>query len=270
MQICATCAVEFDEPVPAVCPICADERQWVPEDGQAWTTLAALASAGQRLEVAPLEPDAWSVVTRPVVGIGQHAVLVRTPHGSVLWDPPGYVDDEAVAEVLARGPVVAVAASHPHMFGVQVEWAERLGRVPVLVAEADASWLGRRSELVVPWATTHPVVPGFTLHQVGGHFAGSAVAHWPAGAGGRGVLLTGDTVFPNPDRRSIGFMRSYPNKIPLSAAVALRIADRLEQLEFDRIYGNFGNVTPRDARAVLRVSAERHAAWARGDHDHLT
>lgn len=56
---------------------------------------------------------------------------------------------------------------------------------------------------------------GLTLHQVGGHFAGSAVAHWSADADGRGGLLTGDSASPNPDQRSIGFMRNYPNKIPL-------------------------------------------------------
>jgi len=36
--ICATCAVEHAERV-EVCAICADERQWVPAEGQRWTTL---------------------------------------------------------------------------------------------------------------------------------------------------------------------------------------------------------------------------------------
>lgn len=269
--ICETCAVEFDEPAPEVCPICVDERQWVPEHGQVWTSLDELAAAGQAVQIDPLERDAWSIVTHPHVGIGQHSVLVRTPHGALLWDPVGYVDQATVEAVLALvGPVVAVAASHPHMFGVQVEWAHRLGDVPVLVCEADAQWIGRRSDLVELWAGSHEIVDGLTLHQVGGHFAGSAVAHWPAGADGRGVLLTGDTVFPNPDQRSVGFMRSYPNKIPLSGAVAQRVTAQLETLEFDRIYGNFGNVTRTDARRILRFSADRHAAWARGDHDDLT
>ena len=35
--ICATCAVEHAERMD-VCAICADERQWVPADGQHWTT----------------------------------------------------------------------------------------------------------------------------------------------------------------------------------------------------------------------------------------
>jgi hypothetical protein len=270
MLICATCAVEYSEPTPEVCPICADERQWVPSDGQHWTTFDELAAAGQALTFTDNEPGLTGIATDPTVGIGQTAQLISTPAGTLLWDPTGYVDDAAVARVLEQGPVLAIAASHPHMFGVQVEWSHRLGKVPVLVAEADREWLGRTDSVVEFWSGSRQITDGLTLYQVGGHFVGSGVAHWAAGAGGGGVLLTGDSVFPNPDRRSVGFLRSYPNKIPLSGAVALRIVDQLEALAYDRIYGNFNNTIDADAKAVMRMSAERHAAWARGDFDHLT
>ena len=139
--------------------------------------------------------------------------LWSTDEGSLLWDPVGYVDDRAVKAALERGPVLAIAASHPHMFGVQVEWSHRLGGVPVLVADADRRWLGRKDPVIEYWSGSQTIAEGLTLHQTGGHFPGSAVVHWAAGAGGRGVLLTGDSVYPNPDRRSIAFMRSYPNHL---------------------------------------------------------
>jgi hypothetical protein len=270
MLICATCAVERDEPTPAVCPICADERQYVPEDGQKWLTLDGLAQEGQQTVLKENEQGLIGITTEPKVGIGQTAQLVVTPEGSLLWDPVGYVDDSAVKAVLERGPVLAVAASHPHMFGVQVEWSHRLDGVPVLVADADRRWLGRNDPIIEYWSGSQAIAEGLTLHQTGGHFPGSAVVHWAAGAGGRGVLLTGDSVFPNPDRRSIAFMRSYPNRLPLSGAVAVRIAGQLGELKFDRIYGNFNNVIASGAQAILHDSAQRHAAWARGDFDHLT
>ena len=84
------------------------------------------------------------------------------------------------------------------------------------------------------------------------------------------MLLSGDTVFANPDRRSVAFMRSYPNHLPLSAAVVERVARALEEFEFDRLYGNFAIRIDADARAVVRRSADRHIAWVRGDFDHLT
>lgn len=270
MLICATCAVEYDEPTPEVCAICADDRQWVPADGQHWTTLDELAAAGQHLVWTDNEPGLAGISTDPGVGIGQTTQLVSTPAGSLLWDPVGYLDDDIVAAVLRRGPVLAIASSHPHMFGVQLEWSQRLGGAPVLVADADREWLGRKDSRIEFWSGERQITDGLTLLQVGGHFVGSAVVLWAAGADGKGVLLSGDSVFPNPDHRTIGFMRSYPNKLPLSGAVVQRITAQLERLEFDRIYGNFNNVLAADAKALLRASADRHIGWVRGDFDHLT
>src|SRR5207342_3066526 len=114
-----------------------------------------------------------------------------------LWDPVGYLDEEAVGRVRELGEVTAIAASHPHMFGVQVEWSRALGGPPVLVAEADLAWVARPDPAVRAWSGTMEVLPGVTLSQPGGHFPGSAIVHWAAGAGGRGVLLSSDTVFAN-------------------------------------------------------------------------
>ncbi len=267
--ICATCAVEHAERV-EVCRICADERQWVPADGQRWTTLEELAATGRKVEIDELEPDLFGIRSVPDTGIGQHTKLIRTPAGNLLWDPIGYLDEDAVQAVAALGEVVAVAASHPHMFGVQVQWSRGLGDPPVLVAEADLEWLARPDRVIRPWAGRIDVVPGVTLSQAGGHFPGSAVVHWAGGAGGRGVLLSSDTIMANPDRSSVSFQRSYPNRIPLSAAVVERVTAHVEQFDFDRLYSNFGNVIDADARAIVRRSAERHQGWVRGDFDHLT
>ncbi|MEV7605662.1 MBL fold metallo-hydrolase [Paenarthrobacter sp. NPDC089322] len=270
MLICGTCAVERDEPTPELCPICTDERQYVPESGQEWLTLKDLERSGHQVMMTENEPGLFAIRVEPKVGIGQTSQLLVTPAGSLLWDPVGFVDDSAVQRVLEHGPVLAIAASHPHMYGVQVEWSRRLGDVPVLVSEADRQWLGRDDANVTLWSGSTTIAEGLTLHQTGGHFPGSSVALWTAGAEGKGVLLTGDSVFSNPDRRSVSFMRSYPNHLPLSGAVALRIAAQLGELAFDRIYGNFNNIIASGAKQVLKDSAQRHAAWARGDFDHLT
>jgi hypothetical protein len=269
MWICRTCAVEHAER-PDVCAICADERQWVPADGQQWTTLEELEASGCRTRLRELEPGLFGLNVEPGVGIGQQAHLVVTPQGNLLWDPPGYVDDEGVARVRGLGQVAAIASSHPHMFGVQVEWSRKLGDVPVLVSEPDAGWVARPDAAIRTWTGPFEVVPGLTLHQTGGHFPGSAVAHWTAGAGGGGVLLSGDTVQANPDRTSTTLMRSYPNRIPLSAAVAERVTRAVESLTFDRLYDNFGHTIDSGARAVVRRSTDRYIGWVRGDFDHLT
>ena len=160
MLICATCAVERDEPTPELCPICTDERQYVPDDGQKCISLEELAQAGQQLLLEENEPGLIGIRTAPKVGIGQTTQLVVTPQGSLLWDPVGFVDDISVKGILERGPVVAIAASHPHMFGVQVEWSRRLGGVPVLVADADPTpSRSRRPKAASPTSSAAPGSP---------------------------------------------------------------------------------------------------------------
>jgi len=267
--ICATCGVEHVDGQ-GVCPICADERQYVPASGQRWATLAQLAADGHRTRLRESEPGLQQLTVEPAVGIGQTAFLVTSDAGSVLWDPPGFLDDAAVERVRSGGKVLAITASHPHMFGAQLEWSRRLDDAPVLVCEPNLQWLSRTGAAVATWSGRHEIVSGLTLHQLGGHFRGSAVLHWPAGAEGRGVLLTSDTIHGNPDRATVTFLRSYPNRIPLSPEVVQRIATAAEQLSFDRLYDNFGRGVDPDARAAVRRSAERYIAWVRGDHDDLT
>ena len=62
--ICVTCGTQFaaaDSP-PERCPICEDERQYVPPGGQEWTTLDALRE------------DADAIVR------------IRPPAAAVAWD----------------------------------------------------------------------------------------------------------------------------------------------------------------------------------------
>jgi len=237
--------------------------------GQRWVTLQELVAAGHKGTVAEVEPGLYGITVEPSVGIGQRALLVQTASGNLLWDPTGYVDDDLVATIDEMGGVAAVAASHPHMFGVQVEWSHRFGGVPVYVQAADRDWLQRDDPVVAIWEEKTEVLPGVVLHRIGGHFPGSAVAQFP-GADGRGVLLSGDTVAGTPDEHWVSFMRSFPNKVPLSAAVVAKVADRVLALDFDRLYDNFGGQVLSDAAAWLRRSADRYMAWVRGDFDHLT
>jgi glyoxylase-like metal-dependent hydrolase (beta-lactamase superfamily II) len=267
--VCRTCGVE-NESKPDVCPICADERQWVPRSGQLWATLDELSAEGMHVELGVLEDGLVGVHAVPQLGIGQYAKLVCTPQGNVLWDPTGFVDADAAAAVAAHGRVVGIVASHPHMFGAQVQWSHLLGGVPVYVNGADANWVMRPDPVISWWSGKLELLPSVTVLQVGGHFPGSAVACWRDGARGRGVLLAGDTIFPNADGKTVGFLRSYPNRIPLSAAVVQRMATTLAELEFDRIYGLLVNVIDSGGKESVRLSADRHAAWVRGDHDDLT
>lgn len=270
LTICATCAVETTDPAPEVCPICADERQYFPADGiQRWTTLGEVSGHGAHVEAVEREPGLVGLVLHGGVGIGQQGKIVLTEAGNVMVDVPGHVDDAILNLVAGLGGLAAIVPSHPHMYGSQSVWSDAFG-APVHIAAADSGWVQRVPALLNLWEGELEIVPGVRASQPGGHFPGSVVVHWE-GRDGRGVLLTGDTIAPVPAAGWVSFMRSYPNRIPLSAAVVRRIADHVtSKYSFERLYGNFEGAVDRDARAAVLRSADRHARWVSGDYDDLT
>ncbi len=269
VTICGTCGVEFAQPTPPVCPICADERQFVPGDGQIWTSRERLESEGHRLVVKEREPGLFALHVEPRFGIGQTCYLAQTEHGNLLFDVPACIDAEAVAALDELGGVAAIAPSHPHMFGVQLEWSVAFDGAPIHICSADSEWLQRRGEAIVFYDDAVDVLPGVRLQKVGGHFAGSAIALW-AGADDRGVMLSGDSIGPVARTGWVTFMRSFPNYLPLSAAVVRRIAASVAALDFDRMYGNFGQQISEGAHRAVQESAQRYAEWVSGEHDDLT
>src|ERR1700744_11987 len=92
--LCRTCGVEHSV-ASGVCAICADERQWVPSDGQLWATLDQLVGEGMRSVLCDIEEGLVALGSAPALGIGQLGKLVCSDAGNVLWDPSGFVDDAA-------------------------------------------------------------------------------------------------------------------------------------------------------------------------------
>lgn len=264
--ICPTCGANHppaDTP-PAACPVCEDERQWVPPGGQRWATMESLAAEGHHTVLETVEPDLIGIGVEPGLGVGQRGLLVCTPHGNLLWDPPGFIDAAAVRAVTDAGDLCAVTASHPHMYGAIVEWSHACD-AEILVPEIDRPWLMRPDPAVRTWSGTMEVLPGVTLVQCGGHFAGSAVVHWAAGAGGAGALLTGDTVFVTPGEDRVSFAYSAPNRLPLGEAAVRAIVAAVAPYPFQRIYGGWWTpVLRHDAKPILERSARRYIELLRG------
>ena len=212
-----------------------------------------------------LEPGLTGIGADPTVGIGQRALLVQTPAGNFLWDCFGFIDDDGIAAVRARGGLHGIAMSHPHFYGVNVEWSRAFGNAPIYIPKADREWVMRPDPAVKHWEGTVELAPGVTLIQCGGHFEGSAVLHWAHGASGRGALLVGDTMTVVQDRRFVSFMRSYPNLIPLPASEVQRIVSTVEPYKFDRIYGGWWDrIVSRNAKAAIQKSADRYIHWIEG------
>lgn len=266
--ICVTCGTQFadaGEKPPQRCPICEDERQFVPPGGQAWTTLDQVRR-GHRNSFGRYEPGLLGIETVPQFGIGQRALLVRTPNGNVLWDCITVVDDATIDIIAALGGLSAIAISHPHFYTTMVEWSRAFGNVPIYLHESNRDWVMRPDPAVRLWGGERKELDaGLTLVRCGGHFEGSTVLHWADGAAGGGALLTGDTVSVAEDSRWVSFMYSYPNRVPLPARTVRRIGETLEPFGFERIYGGFWSwFVERDAKAALRRSIDRYISAIEG------
>lgn len=259
--ICTTCGTQYPESVrpPDQCLICAEERQYVGWKGQLWTTLEELRRDHHN-RLAPEGPGLVGIGTEPKFAIGQRALHIRTAEGGFLWDCISLVDEATIAAIQALGGVDGMAISHPHYYSSMVEWSRSLGGVPIFLHAADSPWVVRPDPAILFWdSPTREVAPGITLIHCGGHFAGGTVLHWQAGADGQGALLSGDVIMVGQDRRTVSFMYSYPNYIPLNPAAVQRIAAALEPFEFEQVYGAwFGQNVLSAGKQAVRYSVRRY------------
>jgi hypothetical protein len=258
--LCTTCGTQYaamNEP-PARCAICEDERQYIGWGGQQWTTLEEVWADHQN-RVRDEEPNLTGIGTTPKFGISQRALLIQSPGGNVLWDCISLIDEPTVEAVRQRGGLAAIAISHPHYYAAMVEWS-RAFDAPIYLHGADRRWVMRPDSAITFWdGETKPLHDGLTLIRCGGHFEGGTVLHWPAGADGKGALLTGDILQVCMDRRNVSFMYSYPNYIPLPARAVRRAVAAIEPFGFDRIYGFLFDLVIREhAKAAVARSAERY------------
>ena len=259
--VCATCGTQYApsaEPPPA-CAICTDPRQFVAPSGQRWTTLELVRENLANVFV-PEEPGVHSIHTNPTFAIGERALLIQSKSGNVLWDCVSLIDQVTIATIERLGGVHAIAISHPHYYTTMVEWSLAFKNAPIYAHEADMSWVQRPHANIKFWsgANLH-LHDGLTLIHTPGHFDGFQVLHWPAGAGGRGVLFAGDQPQVCMDSNWLSFMYSYPNFVPLGARAVQDICRNLEIFQFDRIYGAFpGRTVWSGAKQKLAASAARY------------
>jgi hypothetical protein len=264
--ICVTCGTQFppSESAPANCPICDDDRQYVGQNGQQWTTLTELRATHINSFTA-IDPGITAIRTGPLFAIAPHAQLVQTAQGNVLWDCISLVDDATVAEVQRLGGVTAIAISHPHFYTSMIEWSRALGDVPIVLHEDNRPFVMRPDPAIEFFSgETTELLPGLTVIRCGGHFPGSSVLHWRDALDGKGAIFTADTINVVADRKWVSFLYSYPNQIPLNEAAIRGIVAAIQPFEFERIYGSWpGSIVQSDGKGAVKRSAERYIAHLR-------
>ena len=271
LLICSTCGTQFpssDRSQIKTCYICDDPRQYVPATGQKFTTLREAQAQSKNEFVAYAHDENITFIrTSPQVGIGERAILIKTPKGNVLWDCIAFIDDDTIKTVKAMGGLHAIVISHPHFYTTHIQWA-RAFECPVYIAEEDRKWTTMTSSHQVPLTepSTTLLDGSVNIIKVGGHFPGSLVLlhnkrlfvadtimTTPAGVGEWHVDGVGNTRSKPPGLNSFSFMWSIPNMIPLSADEMKRMWDVIKKYEFTSTLGGFMGMDIEDAGVKGRV-----------------
>lgn len=256
--ICATCGTHYAPPAAYdLCPICNDDRQYIPEGGQRWTTPADLASR-HSVRTNKLQEDVYELEIAPSFAIAQRAFLIRTPQGNILWDCIPLLNEPIIEFIRAQGGLRAIAFSHPHYYSNMNDWAAAFD-CPIYIHRSDEPWIFNPGPHVTLWEGEEKILwDGMRLIHVGGHFPGSSILHVPS-LSQEGTVFCGDTMVISPSKQHIAVMYSYPNRMPLPRTEVQRVSQLLTALPFDTLYSFMRDLNlTKHVKEILGRSMERY------------
>lgn len=234
--ICHTCGTWYPmNNHPDTCVICSDERQYVPEEGQIWTTPGHLHRK-HSLKLHKIKDHLYEFEINPMFAIGQRAVLVMSPQGNILWDCIPMLDEMAIEFINSKGGLKAIAFSHPHFYSNMNEWAGTFN-CPIYIHKNDEEHIVMKGPHLKLWEGDEMELwDGMRLLLIGGHFAGSSILHVPF-LSEKGSIICGDTLFLSPSKKHFSMHWSSPNRIPLPLSEMKRLRSRFNDIPFDAFYG---------------------------------
>lgn len=257
--ICTACGTQYQKPLErkAVCTICLDDRQAVPEKGQSWTNLQEL-SYDYSVIIKKLNDNLYELKMVPSFAIGQRALLVITPGGNILWDCIALINEPTIEFIKSKGGIKAIAFSHPHYYTTMNEWAE-IFNCPIYIHEKDEQWIFNKADKLSLWrGEEKELSDGMRLINIGGHFPGSSILHIPF-LSKEGTILCGDTFYISPSKKHAAVMYSYPNRIPLPIQEVQRIKKQMLNIQFDTVHGfyDYQNIYG-DAKQIIEHSLDKY------------
>src|SRR5690606_35878455 len=173
-KICFTCGTYYPQEFPdKICPICNDERQYLPDEGQIWTSYNRV-NENHTVHVREITERLFEITIVPSFAIGQRAFLIVTEHGNILWDCIPLLNDLLKSFIHSAGGLTAIAISHPHFYGNMKQWAEEFD-CPVYLHANDKEWIFDPGEHIQLWTgDKKELSKEIDIINIGGHFPGSS------------------------------------------------------------------------------------------------
>ncbi len=258
--ICTACGTQYlqESSMLKFCPICSDDRQYIPEQGQTWTNLDNLSNKFSVI-TNKLSDNLYELKMVPSFAIGQRAIFVIAPGGNILWDCISLLNEPTIEFIKSKGSLKTIAFSHPHYYSTMNEWAETFN-CPIYIHQNDEQWIFNKGRQVSLWNSTEKELwDGIRIINVGGHFPGSSILHIPFLSQG-GTVLCGDTFYISPSKKHMAIMYSYPNRIPLPLQEIQRIKKQMLSIQFDTMHGfyDYQNIYS-NAKLILENSLSKYA-----------
>jgi len=257
--ICTTCGTQYSpvQHVPELCTICNDDRQYINENGQAWTSMEELKK-DYSTGISKLSGNISALKMQPDFALANRALLVQSPGGNILWDCIPLPDQQTVDYIHSIGGLKAIVCSHPHYYSTMNGWAS-LFYSPIYIHELDNEWIMYPTPSVKLWSGDSMLLwDGIKIIHTGGHFPGSCVLWLPSSID-RGTLLSGDSVYLSRRKTHLSVMYSYPNQILLHRRDFAAFDHKTSPLEFDTLYGAFDNQDLEgNAMDVFKASMQRY------------
>ena len=234
---CANCGFWQRHFAPPDCPVCTDVRNDLPEDGWRFLPEAEVAAshAGGWRQVAE---NLWAFTTTPALGLAGTGWLIVRPEGNIAFEAAPYYSKAMLAQIEALGGIAILAASHPHGYGALFQ-LQRAFDPPVLAIHKDDLQYTKGFRVTAPYDDTLELAPGYTLHHVGGHYAGQAALH---DAPGR-RLFCGDMFKIDQDEAGrsthVSSHKAFHKNIPLTHGELRQYRDAIAPLAFDAVLTPF-------------------------------
>ena len=250
---CANCGfwqLHFDPPD---CPVCTDVRNDLPEDGWHFLPEREVADTHEG-DAKQIADDLWAFTTTPHLGLGGTGWLIVRDGGNIAFEAAPFYSDAMLARIEALGGIAMLAASHPHGYGALHQLQTAFD--PTLALHRDDLRYSKAFRVTAPYDDTLELVPGYTLHHVGGHYAGQAALHDAKAK----RLFCGDMFKIDQDETGrsthVSSHKAFHKDIPLTHGELQHYRDVIAPLDFEAVLTPFEYAPEIDRTIALAVLDE--------------
>jgi len=218
---------------PPDCPVCTDTRNDLPEDGWRWLAPDDVRPTLQG-RWRRLRDDMVAFSVSPPLGLNGTGWLLLHPEGNIAFEAAPFYTGDMLAEIGRLGGIRFLAASHVHGYGALWQLQDVFAPEVLAIQKEDLR-LTKAFRVTWPYDEALRLLPGLTLHHVGGHYEGQAVLHDQ----GRRILFCGDAFKVDQDAMgnnlAVSTHKAFHKSIPLTPAEVRFYRKTIAALDFDTV-----------------------------------